>query len=159
MSRVSACVFAARPLACSVFDMKGQKLAILGPNGAGKSTLLKAMGGVLPLSAGERREGEGLQPGMFTQARDFFEAQLYYQILVENSLTVLFVWFTIRTGARQQPVCRAVLAVERRVAFWCRSGSRCTVLRYKRNGRLVQQPVLRECAVRVEPHSLCPRLL
>lgn len=70
MSRVLACVFCARVISLAPFwPMKGQKLAILGPNGAGKSTLLKAMGGVLPLSAGERREGEGLQPGMFTQVR------------------------------------------------------------------------------------------
>ncbi|CAM9132684.1 unnamed protein product [Laminaria digitata] len=46
---------------------KGQKLAILGPNGAGKSTLLKALAGVLPLSEGERNEGEGLKLGVFTQ--------------------------------------------------------------------------------------------
>ncbi|CAM9810216.1 unnamed protein product, partial [Ectocarpus fasciculatus] len=47
---------------------KGQTLAILGPNGAGKSTLLKALAGILPLSAGERKEGEGLKIGVFTQA-------------------------------------------------------------------------------------------
>lgn len=51
---------------------QGQKLAILGPNGAGKSTLLKALAGVLPLSEGERNEGEGLKLGVFTQVRKHF---------------------------------------------------------------------------------------
>lgn len=51
---------------------KGQTLAILGPNGAGKSTLLKALSGVLPLSKGERVEGEGLKLGVFTQASGVF---------------------------------------------------------------------------------------
>lgn len=46
---------------------KGQTLAILGPNGAGKSTLLKALAGNLPLSSGDRNEGEGLKLGVFTQ--------------------------------------------------------------------------------------------
>lgn len=44
-------------------------MAILGPNGAGKSTLLKALCGMLPLSAGTRKEGEGLRLGVFTQVR------------------------------------------------------------------------------------------
>lgn len=42
-------------------------MAILGPNGAGKSTLLKALAGILPLSGGDRTEGEGLKLGVFTQ--------------------------------------------------------------------------------------------
>lgn len=46
---------------------KGQTMAILGPNGAGKSTLLKALCGMLPLSAGTRKEGDGLRLGVFTQ--------------------------------------------------------------------------------------------
>lgn len=40
----------------------------MGPNGAGKSTLLKALAGVLPLREGDRKEGEGLRLGVFTQA-------------------------------------------------------------------------------------------
>lgn len=155
-------MFAARPLACSVFDLKGQKLAILGPNGAGKSTLLKAMGGVLPLSAGERREGEGLQPGMFTQARVFsklsFALRCWRRIALRCFLYRLRYDTYWNTTASCVP-CRVVSAVEHRVAFWRRSRSRCTVPPYNRNGRLVQQPVLRECAVRVEPQSLCLHLL
>lgn len=52
---------------------QGQTLAILGPNGAGKSTLLKALAGNLPLSSGDRNEGEGLKLGVFTQARSTFK--------------------------------------------------------------------------------------
>ena len=47
-------------------------MAILGPNGAGKSTLLKALAGMLPLSGGDRTEGEGLKLGVFTQASVLF---------------------------------------------------------------------------------------
>lgn len=57
---------------------QGQKLAILGPNGAGKSTLLKALAGVLPLSEGERNEGEGLKLGVFTQVRKPFMLTTVY---------------------------------------------------------------------------------
>ncbi|CAN0063074.1 unnamed protein product, partial [Ectocarpus sp. 12 AP-2014] len=55
---------------------KGQTLAILGPNGAGKSTLLKALAGILPLSEGERKEGEGLKIGVFTQASKLTNMQI-----------------------------------------------------------------------------------
>ena len=50
----------------------GSRVALLGPNGCGKSTLLRALAGLLPLSAGRRRIGEGLRVGVFTQdlARD-----------------------------------------------------------------------------------------
>lgn len=71
-SRLGVCLLFHGPtgslaLSALFLNVKGQTVAILGPNGAGKSTLLKALGGTLPISAGERREGEGLQLGMFTQ--------------------------------------------------------------------------------------------
>ena len=56
-------------LCCWLCLGQGQKLCILGPNGAGKSTLLNALAGVLPLSEGERNEGEGLKLGVFTQVK------------------------------------------------------------------------------------------
>lgn len=66
------------PMVCILFfsTQQGQTLAILGPNGAGKSTLLKALAGILPLSAGERKEGEGLKIGVFTQASKLTNMQI-----------------------------------------------------------------------------------
>ena len=46
---------------------KGNTLVVRGPNGAGKSTLMAALRGKLPLLAGERVEGQGLDIGVFTQ--------------------------------------------------------------------------------------------
>ena len=48
---------------------KGQRTVLVGPNGAGKSTLLKILGGVLPISAGERKEGLNLEAGYSSQNR------------------------------------------------------------------------------------------
>ena len=45
----------------------GQRIGILGANGQGKSTLVKTLAGVLPLRAGQRREGKGLVIGYFAQ--------------------------------------------------------------------------------------------
>ncbi|CAM9630342.1 unnamed protein product, partial [Choristocarpus tenellus] len=65
---------------------KGQTWAILGPNGAGKSTLLKALAGSLPLSEGERKEGEGLQIGVFTQdlAQDLPQDAVALELVLER---------------------------------------------------------------------------
>mmetsp|Transcript_5945 Transcript_5945/g.8147 ORF Transcript_5945/g.8147 Transcript_5945/m.8147 type:complete len:731 (-) Transcript_5945:346-2538(-) len=46
---------------------RGCKYVLLGPNGVGKSTLLKALAGNIPLLEGSRREGKGLELGVFTQ--------------------------------------------------------------------------------------------
>lgn len=46
---------------------RGQKIAVRGANGAGKSTLMSAISGRLPLTKGERVEGENLALGVFTQ--------------------------------------------------------------------------------------------
>jgi ATP-binding cassette subfamily F protein 3 len=48
---------------------KGQRTVLVGPNGAGKSTLLKILGGVLPIQAGERKEGLNLEAGYSSQNR------------------------------------------------------------------------------------------
>jgi ATP-binding cassette subfamily F protein 3 len=48
---------------------KGQRTVLVGPNGAGKSTLLKILGGVLPIQAGERKEGLNLEVGYSSQNR------------------------------------------------------------------------------------------
>jgi len=45
----------------------GARLGLLGPNGAGKSTLIKTLAGDIPLLAGRRVEGHGLEPGYFAQ--------------------------------------------------------------------------------------------
>ncbi len=46
---------------------RGDKIALVGPNGAGKSTLLKILAGVLPVDAGERREGVNVSTAYFAQ--------------------------------------------------------------------------------------------
>ncbi|MGZ4715086.1 MAG: ABC-F family ATP-binding cassette domain-containing protein [Acidimicrobiales bacterium] len=48
------------------------RLAILGPNGSGKSTLLRALLGELPLAAGRRWIGPGVQVGQLDQQRGLF---------------------------------------------------------------------------------------
>jgi ATP-binding cassette subfamily F protein 3 len=48
---------------------KGQRTVLVGPNGAGKSTLLKILAGVLPIQAGERKEGLNLEVGYSSQNR------------------------------------------------------------------------------------------
>jgi len=45
----------------------GARIGLLGRNGAGKSTLVKLLAGDLPLVAGERVEGKGLEIGYFAQ--------------------------------------------------------------------------------------------
>eukprot|EP00929_Paragymnodinium_shiwhaense_P062842 TRINITY_DN31393_c0_g1_i1.p1 TRINITY_DN31393_c0_g1~~TRINITY_DN31393_c0_g1_i1.p1 ORF type:complete len:754 (+),score=209.96 TRINITY_DN31393_c0_g1_i1:78-2339(+) len=57
------CVFRA-------FDVdfaKGQKVGIVGPNGVGKTTFLKSISGDMPLTSGERVEGEEVNIGFLTQ--------------------------------------------------------------------------------------------
>ncbi|MBN1336618.1 MAG: ABC-F family ATP-binding cassette domain-containing protein [Deltaproteobacteria bacterium] len=46
---------------------RGMRLVLLGPNGSGKTTLIEILAGRLPLRAGQRRLGEGLRVGLFTQ--------------------------------------------------------------------------------------------
>ncbi len=46
-----------------------ERIAILGPNGSGKTTLLRALLGEIPLTAGERWIGPGVQVGEMDQAR------------------------------------------------------------------------------------------
>ncbi|MDD3354667.1 ATP-binding cassette domain-containing protein, partial [Zoogloea sp.] len=45
----------------------GERIGLLGRNGAGKSTLIKLLAGSLTPSAGQRREGKGLEMGYFAQ--------------------------------------------------------------------------------------------
>lgn len=77
---------------CTLVPRQGQTLAILGPNGAGKSTLLKALAGILPLSAGDRKEGEGLKLGVFTQAKPLFflfrQSQLHRLIFFSYGVSI-----------------------------------------------------------------------
>jgi ATP-binding cassette subfamily F protein 3 len=47
-----------------------ERIALVGPNGAGKSTLMKVLAGRLPLSAGERREGQNVVVAYFSQDQD-----------------------------------------------------------------------------------------
>jgi ATP-binding cassette subfamily F protein 3 len=47
--------------------LSGARIGLLGPNGAGKSTLLKAIAGLLPPLAGERRTAQQLELGYFAQ--------------------------------------------------------------------------------------------
>ncbi len=46
---------------------RGQRLAVLGRNGSGKSTLLSALSGTLKPLAGQRRVGDRIRLGVFTQ--------------------------------------------------------------------------------------------
>ncbi|CAM9838995.1 unnamed protein product, partial [Chrysoparadoxa australica] len=46
---------------------RGDRIVVLGPNGAGKSTTLRALTGELPLLAGQRTVGDGVDMGVFTQ--------------------------------------------------------------------------------------------
>ncbi len=45
----------------------GARVGLLGPNGAGKSTLVKTLAGDLPVVAGRRVSGHGLETGYFAQ--------------------------------------------------------------------------------------------
>ncbi|MBA4742570.1 MAG: ATP-binding cassette domain-containing protein [Azoarcus sp.] len=45
----------------------GERIGLLGRNGAGKSTLIKLLAAHLPLTAGTRSEGKGLETGYFAQ--------------------------------------------------------------------------------------------
>jgi ATP-binding cassette subfamily F protein 3 len=48
---------------------RGERIVLVGPNGAGKSTLLKLLGGVLPISDGERLLGHNVRAGYYAQNR------------------------------------------------------------------------------------------
>ncbi len=48
---------------------RGERIVLVGPNGAGKSTLLKILGEVIPYQHGERRLGEQVTMGYYSQHR------------------------------------------------------------------------------------------
>jgi len=50
----------------------GERLAIVGPNGSGKSTLVEVLLGRIPLAAGSRRLGHGVEVGAIDQPRSRF---------------------------------------------------------------------------------------
>ncbi|MDD3374553.1 MAG: ABC-F family ATP-binding cassette domain-containing protein [Candidatus Omnitrophica bacterium] len=49
--------------------IRGQKVCLVGENGAGKSTLLKMLAGVLDIDQGNRRVGQNVDIGYFSQTR------------------------------------------------------------------------------------------
>jgi ATPase subunit of ABC transporter with duplicated ATPase domains len=51
----------------------GERLAIVGPNGSGKTTLVEALLGRLPLAAGSRTVGSGVELGLIDQDRARFD--------------------------------------------------------------------------------------
>jgi ATPase subunit of ABC transporter with duplicated ATPase domains len=51
---------------------RGERLAVAGPNGSGKSTLLQALVGRIPVAAGRRMLGSGVEAGELAQGRDAF---------------------------------------------------------------------------------------
>ena len=65
---------------------RGMRIAVRGPNGAGKTTLLSALSGRLPLSSGNRVEGDGLALGVFTQdlAQDLDQEALAVDVVTRK---------------------------------------------------------------------------
>jgi ATPase subunit of ABC transporter with duplicated ATPase domains len=53
--------------------LRGDRVAIVGPNGSGKTTLVEALLGRLPLAAGTRRVGSGVELGTIDQDRARFD--------------------------------------------------------------------------------------
>ncbi|CAA9490157.1 MAG: Bis-ABC ATPase SCO6742 [uncultured Solirubrobacteraceae bacterium] len=76
----------------------GERVALAGPNGSGKSTLVQALLGRVPLAAGRRYLGPGVQVGELDQARDVLST--------EGGLLAAFV---TRTGLSAQDA-RSLLA-------------------------------------------------
>jgi ATPase subunit of ABC transporter with duplicated ATPase domains len=77
----------------------GDRLAIVGRNGSGKTTLLEALLGRLPLTAGARWLGPGVQVGEIRQARDLFAGA-----------PTLLAGFHAATGVGDRAAVRSALA-------------------------------------------------
>jgi ATPase subunit of ABC transporter with duplicated ATPase domains len=65
---------------------RGARIVLLGPNGVGKSTALKAVSGALPLLAGSREVGQGVDMGVFTQdlAQDLPQDRVALEYVLET---------------------------------------------------------------------------